>query len=58
MEGVQEIKINGVWYEFVDGDAVYECRICELENKGAHLLNVCKLCASLSLGMRLIKKKE
>ena len=55
---VEGVMINGAYYEFVEGDAVDECRVCELENKGAKMLPVCKLCGSLGVGMVLIKKFE
>lgn len=50
--------INGAYYEFVYGDAVDECRVCELKNKGVQALPVCRLCGELGVGMRLIKKFE
>ena len=50
--------INGAYYEFVYGDAVDECRVCELENKGVQAFPICRLCGELGAGMRLIKKFE
>ena len=55
---VEGVMINGAYYEFVYGDAVDECRVCELENKGVQALPICRLCGELGAGMRLIKKFE